>query len=158
MLLRKFTLDDVDRLAKLLNDEEVSRWTATIPFPYSRQDAIDCLNNILTQDLRNPYAVVMHDEIVACVSWWPDDAQNIEVGYWVGRDYWGRGIAARALSLLLALPELPRNKPIVAKVMSGNEASGRVLLKNGFQFTGECQFYRMGKPVTGNTFVLKKQS
>ena len=52
-----------------------------------------------------------------------------EVGYWVGREFWGRGIATRALAALL--DEVPE-RPIYAGVAETNVASIRVLEKCGF--------------------------
>jgi RimJ/RimL family protein N-acetyltransferase len=51
------------------------------------------------------------------------------VGYWIGREHWGRGIASRALALLL---EEVRDRPLVATVAAHNAASLRVLAKSGF--------------------------
>ena len=51
------------------------------------------------------------------------------VGYWYGREAWGRGIATRALSKFL---ELETHRPICAYVIPANVASMRVLEKNGF--------------------------
>lgn len=153
MQLRKFTLADAERVAFLVNDEAVSRWTSKIPFPCTTQDIVDWIERVSQRADRNPYAVIENDEIVACVSWWPDGEREVEVGYWVGKDYWGKGIATRALALLLALPEIPRHKTLVAKVVVGNAASERVLRNNGFTFTGECELSRMGSPVVGRAFA-----
>ena len=56
------------------------------------------------------------------------------VGYWIGREYWGRGLATRALQALLR--ELPR-RPLYAHVASTNAGSIRVLEKCGFAVAGE---------------------
>ncbi len=53
-----------------------------------------------------------------------------EVGYWIGREFWGRGVATRALSQLLRLEE---ERPLYAGVAKGNTASIRVLQKCGFE-------------------------
>jgi RimJ/RimL family protein N-acetyltransferase len=52
------------------------------------------------------------------------------VGYWLGRSYWGRGIATRALALFL--PLVPA-RPLYAHVASHNTGSMRVLVKCGFR-------------------------
>jgi RimJ/RimL family protein N-acetyltransferase len=52
-----------------------------------------------------------------------------EVGYWIGREHWGRGIATAALTELLALDT---NRPLYARVAKVNVASIRVLEKCGF--------------------------
>jgi RimJ/RimL family protein N-acetyltransferase len=56
-----------------------------------------------------------------------------EVGYWIGRSYWGRGIATAALRLFLAV--LPA-RPLFARVAADNAGSIRVLEKCGFTVYG----------------------
>jgi RimJ/RimL family protein N-acetyltransferase len=53
-----------------------------------------------------------------------------EVGYWLGREFWGRGIATAALRLFVA--EYP-GRPLAACVSSANGPSATVLLRNGFR-------------------------
>jgi RimJ/RimL family protein N-acetyltransferase len=57
------------------------------------------------------------------------DAGEREVTYWIGRSYWGKGIATNALKAFLAVD---RSRPLYARVASDNVASGRVLEKCGF--------------------------
>ncbi len=54
------------------------------------------------------------------------------MGYWIASEHWGRGIAMRALSLLLALVA---TRPLHARVARENAASIRVLERNGFSVT-----------------------
>ena len=56
-----------------------------------------------------------------------------EVTYWIGREYWGRGVATQALRALLGDLE-PR--PLYARVAEDNAASIRVLQKCGFRISG----------------------
>lgn len=58
------------------------------------------------------------------------------VGYGLGRAHWGKGIASRAVTLLLAEPELEGVRPLHARVAASNAASIRVLEKNGFVIAG----------------------
>jgi RimJ/RimL family protein N-acetyltransferase len=155
LLLRKFVAGDAPRVAQLVGDIAVSRWTSHIPFPYTEQDAIDWIErseNI--QDL-HPYAVEMGSEIVACVSFWPHSDIAVEVGYWVGQDYWGRGVCTRALTGLMATVEFPASSDVVAKVMVGNTGSERVLLKCGFSFVEQCSIQRRGKDIEARFFVRR---
>ena len=64
-------------------------------------------------------------------------AGHREVGYWIGREFWGRGIASAALGLLLAEVKF---RPLQAHVVSHNAASIRVLQKCGFLITGREKF------------------
>jgi RimJ/RimL family protein N-acetyltransferase len=57
------------------------------------------------------------------------EGDHWELGYWLGRSWWGRGIGTRAVALLVA--EIP-DRPLVAHVADHNVASRRVLEKNGF--------------------------
>jgi RimJ/RimL family protein N-acetyltransferase len=63
------------------------------------------------------------------VSFLRDGVGDPEVGYWIAREFWGRGVASSALQQLLALE--PR-RPLVAHVATHNPASRRVLEKCGF--------------------------
>jgi RimJ/RimL family protein N-acetyltransferase len=66
-----------------------------------------------------------------------------EVGYWLGRDFWGKGTATKALSLFLSQVE---ERPLFAHVAKDNQASLRVLEKCGFLIAGDDQ---MKSEVTG---------
>lgn len=61
---------------------------------------------------------------------WNSDGKR-EIGYWIDRAYWGRGIASAALSAFLRLEE---TRPLYAGVAKHNVASVRVLQKCGFTF------------------------
>jgi RimJ/RimL family protein N-acetyltransferase len=75
-----------------------------------------------------------------------------EVGYWIGREYWGKGVGSRALSAFLGQV---RVRPLYAHVAKHNVASRRVLEKCGFTTVGED---RAPAPTGGeevDEFVLK---
>ncbi len=61
-----------------------------------------------------------------------------EVTYWLGREYWGRGLATAALRAFLQ-EELRR--PMYGHAAKDNAASRRVLEKCGFRVTGEGRFF-----------------
>jgi RimJ/RimL family protein N-acetyltransferase len=73
-------------------------------------------------------AVLLDGQVVGYISCFPMDGED-HVGYWIDRAHWGRGIASRALHLLLR--EVAR-RPLVAVAATGNGASLRVLQKCGF--------------------------
>ncbi|MEO3872536.1 GNAT family protein [Nonomuraea sp. B12E4] len=68
------------------------------------------------------------------VAWWEADKRFI--GYWLGREFWGRGVGTRALGLFL---ELEKVRPLHADPFHANTASVRLLEKHGFQRTGTVQ-------------------
>lgn len=60
-----------------------------------------------------------------------------EVCYWIGRSYWGRGVASRALAEFL---KAESRRPLAARVAKRNPASRRVLEKCAFAKTGEDEW------------------
>ncbi|MDX6232491.1 MAG: hypothetical protein QOH68_1475 [Nocardioidaceae bacterium] len=73
---------------------------------------------------------IVADGVVAGnIGSWPDNGQQL-LGYWVGREFWGRGVATRALALLV--DEVPV-RPLYAHVVMHNVGSIRVLEKCGFR-------------------------
>ena len=73
---------------------------------------------------------IVADGVVAGnIGSWPDDSQQL-VGYWVGRAWWGRGVATQALTLLLDKVSI---RPLYAHVAKHNIGSIRVLDKCGFR-------------------------
>ena len=61
-----------------------------------------------------------------------------EVGYWLGKEYWGKGIASTALAQFL---EFIETRPLYAHVAKHNIASRRVLEKCGFNIVAEDKFF-----------------
>ena len=73
---------------------------------------------------------IVADGVVAGnIGCWPQDEQRL-LGYWVGRDFWGRGVATKAVALLV--DEVPI-RPLYAHVAVHNVGSIRVLDKCGFR-------------------------
>lgn len=74
--------------------------------------------------------IVADGEVVGWISSWDASDERL-VGYWIGRDHWGRGYATAALR---AFVEVDRRRPLRAYVAEHNAASRRVLEKCGFVF------------------------
>ncbi|WP_218354036.1 GNAT family N-acetyltransferase [Alteromonas lipotrueiana] len=140
-MLRNFRMEDAKSLVRLLNDSDVSKWTSNIPYPYTENDAISWLEN-LHSTVRKPHAIEINNKLVGCVSFWEYDSESIEIGYWIGKEFWGKGIATKALQNLFIQPSFPKNKNIVAKVATQNIASQRVLEKCRFEISKKSLVYR----------------
>jgi RimJ/RimL family protein N-acetyltransferase len=89
--------------------------------------------------LGNPDAVtqtiLVDGEVAGNIGSWPQDGVRL-VGYWVGKEFWGKGVATQALSAFL---RLVTDRPLHAHVVKHNVGSIRVLEKCGFSLepTGE---------------------
>jgi RimJ/RimL family protein N-acetyltransferase len=75
-----------------------------------------------------------------------------EVGYWLGREYWGKGIATQALEQFL---KHIGTRPLYAHVAKHNAASRRVLEKCGFTVSGEDSYFSEALGKTVEEYVLK---
>jgi RimJ/RimL family protein N-acetyltransferase len=76
--------------------------------------------------------IVVDGEVVGTIGSWGEPGER-EVTYWIGRSYWGRGIATCALEAFLAVDT---SRPLHAGVAADNVASRRVLEKCGFREVG----------------------
>ena len=83
---------------------------------------------ILADDSTRQWTVVCDGEAAGNIGCWQHDGRTF-VGYWIGREYWGRGLATRALGELADIVEA---RPLYAYVAAHNAASIRVLEKCGF--------------------------
>ena len=75
-----------------------------------------------------------------------------EISYWIGKEYWGRGVATRALALFL---EVVQERPLFARAAKDNAASIRVLQKNGFTIIGEGKGYANARGEEIEEYILK---
>jgi RimJ/RimL family protein N-acetyltransferase len=73
--------------------------------------------------------IVADGQVAGNIGSWQQDGQQL-LGYWVGRDFWGRGVATQALALLVAEVSV---RPLYAHVVLHNVGSIRVLEKGGFR-------------------------
>ncbi len=74
-----------------------------------------------------------------------------QVGYWVGREFWDRGIATEALRQFLGVV---KTRPLFGRVAKHNAGSRRVLEKCGFKVVGEEKFMNIGNEEV-DEFVLR---
>jgi RimJ/RimL family protein N-acetyltransferase len=78
-------------------------------------------------------AIVFDGQVAGSIVSWVMEGER-EVGYWLGKEYWGKGIATRALAQYV---EIVRTRPLYAHVARHNIGSRRVLEKCGFKVIGE---------------------
>ena len=95
--------------------------------------------------------IVVDDEVAGSIGSWGDPGER-EVTYWIGRSYWGKGIATDALTAFLAVE---RSRPLYARVASDNVASRRVLEKCGFRVIGEDRGFAEARSAEIEELVLR---
>jgi RimJ/RimL family protein N-acetyltransferase len=87
----------------------------------------------LANDAALTWTVVSNGAVAGNIGCWEDGGRRF-VGYWIGREFWGRGLATQALAELV---EVVDARPLYAHVAKSNVASIRVLEKCGFVKVGE---------------------
>ena len=93
--------------------------------------------------------IVAEGQVAGHIACYPH-GENIEVTYWLGREFWGRGLATQALNRML---HLVVDRPILARAATDNIGSIRVLQKCGFKTSEKTKISPMAEAKTRkNTF------
>lgn len=126
-----------DRLVKLLNNENVSKWLLHIPFPYSLCDAEKFIENCKDNNTDHLYAIENDGELVGGIGIHIKGEHKAEIGYWLGEIYWRKGYLTIALNKVIEIAfNNLKLKRIYAGTFEDNTASERLLQKCGFQYEG----------------------
>lgn len=128
--LRDMTLDDLSWFYEFQCDPESNKLAAV--YPRSEADFQGHWRSAFEDDAVVAKAIVDDSGPLGTISCFSCDGQN-SIGYWIGRPFWGQGIASTALRLLL---DIEKRRPLFARVAKENGASLRVLQKCGFEITG----------------------
>ena len=145
LLLRPLRLDDAETVHRLVNDWEVVRMLSHLPFPYPRELADKWIASTLEQIERGSgYHLAItgqeagREMLIGCIGLRLDMAPGIgRLGYWIGRRFWGHGVATEAAARLSrwALANLDIER-LEAHVAVDNPVSGAVLRRAGFREVG----------------------
>ena len=87
---------------------------------------------LLADSSKRKKTIVVDGQVVGNIGSWLSEGKR-EIGYWIDRAFWGRGIATEAISAFLRLEP---TRPLYAGVAKHNAASIRVLQKCGFNLLG----------------------
>lgn len=145
LTLRPLRPDDAESLHRLVNDWQVSRTLAAVPFPYPRELADEWIASTradLAAGTAWPLAITGQDNgaelLVGVVGLrMLPKSRTGRLGYWVGRRFWGHGVATEAAGKLArwALANLDLDR-LEANVATDNPASAAVLRHIGFRENG----------------------
>ena len=98
--------------------------------------------------------IVADGEVAGSIGAWGDPGER-EITYWIGRSYWGKGIATDAVKAFLAVE---RSRPLHARVAHDNVGSRRVLEKCGFQVVGSDRGFAHARSAEIEESVLRLEA
>ena len=139
--VRSWRKEDLNALLRHADNAKVAaNLRDQFPHPYTRRDGIEYLDYVRTLEPETAFALEYAGEAVGGIGFLlgTDVARiSAEVGYWLGEQYWGRGLMSRAVTAMTewAFPRYGLVR-IFAMVFSHNQASMQVLQKAGFQREG----------------------
>jgi RimJ/RimL family protein N-acetyltransferase len=139
LLLRPGFPEDAPALAAAIADEQVVRNLAQVPWPYGLRDAEEFLAAPRDPVLPRFLVVERTDaspRLIGSCGLRRRNSGSVELGYWIARPHWGRGLATEAALAVVEIARTLRLRSLEAAHFLDNPASGRVLEKLGFSATG----------------------
>lgn len=137
-MLRTPLLSDAARISLLAGDYDVASMTGTIPHPYSEQQAAEWIASVLAGEEGVVFAIVSSGALIGCTGYRAFGEDHAELGYWIGKPYWGMGYATEAVrALILHAFEADGFAYLTVGHFSNNPASARIIAKFGFTPQGK---------------------
>jgi len=138
VILRPWSLKDADRLAVIANNKNIAdNLRDGFPFPYSLSDAHSWLNSVIPINDPAKFFAISSDNLligsIGIVTKEDIYRKNVEIGYFLAEEYWGKGIISKAVKAVTAYAfssfDIIR---VYAEPFADNPGSRRVLEKAGF--------------------------
>jgi len=152
---------DIPAIATLANNYHIWKNVRDrLPHPYSEQDARDFVTFTRQEMVLYTFGIHYRQSLAGVIGLIPQEdiyRLNAEIGYWIGEPYWNKGIATKAVQLMITYAfhtlELHR---LYAGVFAYNRASMKVLTKAGFELEGigKQAIFKVGKLVDEYRYAL----
>ena len=164
IMIRKLKLSDADGVFRNVKDTEDTPWLESNIQHYTKNNAVKFIRTT-HRDIRNKkcfafgIALKLDNKIIGCIglSSISSKNKNSEIGYWLGKKYWGKGLGRDAIKLIVKFGfEQLKLHRIYGIISKENIASQKVLEKCGFKLEGELkeEFYRNKKWHNGLIYGL----
>ena len=135
--LRPWRESDLKSLVKYANNKNIAKFlTNKFPHPYTKKDGIAFIEFASKTDPIHIFAIDVDGEAVGGIGIHPQTdiyEKNAELGYWIAESFWGKGIASKAINMMVdfAFVTFDINR-IYAMTFENNNISQNVLIKNKF--------------------------
>lgn len=150
--MREIEASDLDAFYEHQLDPESIRMAAFVSKDPKDRAAFDAhWNKLLSSPLITQRTILVDGEVAGHIACYPQ-GDDLEVTYWLGREFWGRGVATEGLKRMLALVA---HRPIFARSATDNLGSLRMLQKCGFEITGTNRDFAHGRGEQTEEFLLR---
>lgn len=121
----------------LAGDFDVASMTGTIPHPYSEEMAAQWIASAIAGEEGVVFVIERDGVLIGCTGYRAFDRDHAELGYWIGKPYWGQGFATEAARALIAHAfDADEFAYLKAGHFADNPASERILRRLGFVADG----------------------
>jgi RimJ/RimL family protein N-acetyltransferase len=162
-VLRPWQAGDEDALVRYADNPNVAQHLRdTFPHPYTRTAAERWVAyNASVQGPTVDFAITLDGEAIGGIGFLRNEdifRCALELGYWLGEPFWGRGYVAEAIVAVVeyAFATFPEITAVQARHVVSNPASGRVLEKAGFQLEGRLRDAAVKRGVVSDLLVYSR--
>ena len=140
LTLRPLLASDAKAIAGLAGDWDVASMTSRIPFPYDDSLAAEWIDGQSAGDFVR--GIELNGQLIGAAGYFPNTDGAIEIGYWIGKPWWGHGFATEAARALIhyCFTNAGLSKLSCCHFID-NHGSRRVIQKLGFKRIGACSAY-----------------
>ncbi len=163
-LLRPWRINDVESLVENANDANIAKFmTDMFPHPYTKSNAESFISFATKDDPVHIFAIEVDGKAIGGIGIHPQTdvmRKNAELGYWLGQNYWGKGIITRAVQQMVDFGfktfDITR---IYARPYHTNIASQRVLEKAGFTLEAKFEktIFKDGEFLDELVYAIRKR-
>ncbi|MEO1290569.1 MAG: GNAT family N-acetyltransferase [Chloroflexota bacterium] len=143
LILRQVQMSDAERIATLAGAFEVAEYTLNMPHPYEPYMATEWITGVHNRTDDDPtytFAISQRtdQQLIGMIGFTVDERHNkTEIGYWIGKRYWGNGYTTEAAQAIVdyCFGTLELNR-VEATYYASNTRSKRVMGKIGMSYEG----------------------
>lgn len=151
--LREVQVEDLSLLFEYESDPDATYMAGfTVKDPGDREAYMARWDKILSNGSITVRSILSDEQVVGSVLSY-EQAGRVEVSYWIGKQFWGKGIATWALTEFLQ--SVMTTRPIHARAAKDNIGSCRILEKCGFEIIGEAKGFANARGQEIEEFVFE---
>lgn len=140
LTLRPLLDSDAANISLFVGDERVAKNLSVVPHPYPEGAADSYIAYSRAEETRDDiWAMDKDGQLIGIISIRPKEDGLGDLGYWLAPQLWGAGLMSEALKAVVSYARAAGLKRLFASVHQGNEASAKVLMRNGFSYLGESE-------------------